>query len=110
MKRMKELEPETCFVRFLRALPLITVKKKDDGSINFLEMFTINHQGRFFLIWNFLVTVCCLISSYIYLAMAAFRLNGEDDVLALILIILFEGIFCLDIVINSMLSYERNDT
>lgn len=86
-------------------MPCITVKYKDDGGINFMEMFTIDHQGAFYLLWNFMVTIACLVSSYMYVALAAFR---TDD--ALIVTLVFEGIFVIDIIINFMLSYERNDT
>jgi len=73
-------------------------------------MFTINHQGGFFLLWNFFVTICCLISSYYYVALAAFRNSDDTDSNMLALVIVFECVFCIDIVINSMLSYERQDT
>lgn len=38
-----------------------------------MEMFTVNHKGSFYLFFNFFVTFCCLVSSYMYLAIAAFR-------------------------------------
>lgn len=91
-------------------MPCITVKTNENGSINFLEMFTINHQGARYLIWNFFVTICCLVSSYIYVAMAAFRTSDRDYPSIIALSIIFEAVFVLDIIINFMLSYERNDT
>jgi hypothetical protein len=32
-----------CLVKMLECMPCITIKYRDNGSINFLEMFTINH-------------------------------------------------------------------
>lgn len=56
------------------------------------------------------MTFCCLVSSYIYVAMAAFRTSERDYPSIIALSIIFEGVFVLDIIINFMLSYERNDT
>lgn len=89
--------------------PCITIRKAPDGGIKLLELFTINHNGTFYLYFSFFITLCCLFSSYMYLAMAAFRTQSGDGV-SIELSIFFEIMFCVDIIVNSCLSYEKEDS
>ena len=83
------------------------VKWKPNGEIDIDEMVVINHNSKFYLFWNILVTVCCLLSSNLYLYMAANKLTEKTasrDTIATM--ILFEGIFFIDMCVNFILSYE----
>lgn len=101
-------EHDSKLMKCVKCIPCITIKYTDDGGIKLMEMFTINHQGSFYLFFNFFVTFCCLFSSYMYLAIASFRTEGEGSV-TLALAIIFEMIFCCDIGVNFLLSFERQD-
>ena len=89
----------------------------------------IDHDGVFFMVQNFVTTLCTIISLYVYLFCAAFRVNpiefrkteslGNDDdgtvyvqlntdVLSLglvIMIIVFEFIFLIKMAIKSVSTY-----
>ena len=41
-------------------------------------MTVIDHEGVFYTLANFIITVCCLVSSYLYLFQAAFRIYPES--------------------------------
>lgn len=107
-KSDQQIKEDCTLMRVIKALPCISIKTADDGSIKFTEMLTINHRGTFYLIFNFFVTFCCLFSSYMYMAIAAFR--TDRDSITLGLAIMFEVIFCIDIAVSFLLSYERQDT
>lgn len=56
--------------------------------------------------FNFFVTFCCLVSSYIYAAIAALRFENSDGLMQF-LIIFFEAVFFIDIMVNCVLSFEK---
>ena len=68
-------------------------------------MFTIDHKGGSYLIFNFLVTICCLISSYLYVNIAAHRV--EEAGFSSSLSTIFEVVFCCDIIVSSLLTYDK---
>jgi hypothetical protein len=70
-------------------------------------MVVISHQSRGYLYFNLLVTVICLIGSYMYVFMAAHRIKSEIDTSPLVIsMVMFEGIFLVDICVNFILTYE----
>lgn len=85
-------------------------------------MLTIDHEGGAYIAFNSLVTICCLVSSFMYLFFAAFRISPEfsyeehllegdqggiDIHNITTLIICFECIFGLHIIIKFMLTFKR---
>lgn len=95
-------------LKFLQRIGLITIAWKPDGSLDVTRMFTINHESQGYLYFNLIVTVACLLSSYMYVYMAAHRISVESiqDPEA-VLMVVFEVIFLIDILVNFMLSYEH---
>jgi hypothetical protein len=91
-------------------LPCITIRKHYDGAIKVFELITIDHNGTPYLYFSFFVTLCCLFSSYMYMAMAAFRTTTEKGGSTGVLSIFFEVIFSIDILVNSLLSYTKEDS
>jgi len=55
--------------------------------------------------FNLFVTLCCAFSSYIYAAMAAYRLNADELFFELMLI--FEAVFVVDMLTHFLLSYRK---
>lgn len=108
-KQEKEVKRESIIVKAIKVFPCVSIRYGNDGGVKFTEMFTIEHKGSFFLYWNFFVTICCLVSSYMYLAMAAFRPVEEGET-QFALSILFETIFIIDICVHFMLSFDDDDT
>lgn len=99
---------ENALVKFAKLFPCVSIRYGADGGIKLTELITIEHKGSFFLYWNFTVTICCLVSSYMYLAMAAFRPQEEGGT-QIALSILFETIFVIDICVHFILSYDDDD-
>jgi hypothetical protein len=94
-------------VKCLMKLNFINIVWNEDGSVNLSEMVVINHNSAKYLFFNFFVTFCCLISSYIYVFMAAHRKSVEEEFsLTVILMLFFEGVFFTDVCVNFLLSYE----
>jgi hypothetical protein len=85
-------------------------------------MLTIDHEGVYYLAFNFFVTLCCLLSSFMYLMFAAFRIShienldyhdklveGEMTYYQIsVLILCFECIFGIQMITKFMLSYTRD--
>lgn len=93
-------------LKLIMMLNFIKIKRNEDGTINLSEMFVISHLSGMYLIFNFFVTACCLVSSYIYVYMAAFRILQNDFSMTNFFMYFFEGVFVVDIAVNFMLSYE----
>ena len=90
-----------------------------DGSINISDYVVIDHNSGGYLLFNFFVTACCIVSSYIYVYTAAHRIHieqgvdktktvGEEETFnwVMFFILFFEGVFFLDICVNFLLTYE----
>lgn len=104
----KPREDETGLTKFIKKIPCVSIRYGPDGRIKLTEVFGIDHRGSFYLKWSFLVTICCLVSSYMYLAMAAFRPRSEGGI-RLALSIIFEIVFFIDICISFLLSFDDPD-
>ena len=61
-------------LKFLMKWRLVTIEFRADGSLDVSRMVVINHESKGYLYFNFLVTVCCLVGSYVYVYMAAHRI------------------------------------
>lgn len=85
-------------------MPFFNIHEYDDHSLNCWELITIDHKGDSYLYYNLFVTMCCLISSYIYVAIAAFRRPNSEEINSAVW--WFEGIFVVDILINFLLTYD----
>ena len=65
----------------------------------------IDHESAAYVKFNFLVTICCLLSSYMYVTLAAFRsLDGYP--ITAILVIMFECVFCVHMSVQFITSYD----
>lgn len=89
----------------------LELRLSPDGSIDMSGYVVIDHNSERYLMFNFFVTFCCLVSSYIYVYMAAHRIQMEssEDPLSptVFLVYFFEGVFALDIGVNCLLSFEQ---
>lgn len=101
-----------CHAWLRRRVDRLHLRVLPDGSINISEYVVINHNSGGYLMFNFFVTACCLVSSYIYVFMAAHRIQLEASHAAhqhsatIIFMYFFEAIFALDILVSFLLSYE----
>lgn len=94
-------------LKFIMQFNFIKIKRNEDGTINLSEMVVISHLSGVYLIFNFFVTACCLVSSYIYVFMAAHRILENDEYsITVLFMYFFEGVFVVDIAVNFLLSYE----
>ena len=91
-------------VKCLSFLPCLTIKRDLSGNVIWSESIVIDHTGPSYIAFNFFVTFCCLVSSYMYVAMAAFRIT-ESNPLMFFIMMIFEAIFVCDLCINFLLSY-----
>lgn len=87
------------------------LKLSADGSIDISAYLVINHNSAGYLGFNFFVTICCLLSSYTYVYMAAHRISLEDNAkeglnFTVFAMYSFEAVFALDMGANFLLSYE----
>jgi hypothetical protein len=73
----KQRNKNNILIGCLGLLPCIKLKYNAQGGIKWFEIFTINHTGEFYLMFNFFVTVCCLVSSYMYVGVAAYRFTDS---------------------------------
>lgn len=102
----------------------LTENVKTEKSVDMADMFNnfmvskmvlIHHDGAPYLMFKFLVTFNCLISSYLYVYLAAFRLvdstlQDDPNILLFSLVLVFEMLFTLDIIAKFMLTYENPET
>ena len=95
---------ENFIVQCVSFLPCFTIKKDSSGNVIWSESIVIDHTGSTYIVFNFFVTFCCLISSYMYVAMAAFRIE-ESNPLMFAMMILLELVFVGDMCIKFLLSY-----
>jgi len=92
-------------MKWFGMIPCISIKPNAEGNITLNEIFGINHQSKTYMYFNIFVIMCCAVSSYIYCAMAAFRLNSDDFYFYLSL--LFESVFVVDMLSHFVLSFRK---
>ena len=98
-------------VKVFRKCPSCLTIPEDFGKTPFncfdvLGLLVIDHQGRSYMIFNIITSICCLVSAYIYAFIAAHRV-GEDDPMVIVCNIIFETVFTLDIATNFLLSFTN---
>ena len=87
-------------------------KKKKEEEIpeeqenKWVEMIIINHEGRFWINFQFFVSVLCLVSSYYYCSIVCFRYSNTDHIERVYLIASFESIFFIHIVLKFLVDYK----
>lgn len=92
----------------LKKFRCIKINLDGDAPIDLNKLLVINHNSPGYLAFNFFVTFCCLVSSYIAVYMACHRITMEGKGFTLVVFIMysFEAVFMLDIFVNFLLSYE----
>lgn len=93
-----------CLARWLNYLPCLNVVLDKKNHIVWQEILAVNHQGRSYMIFNFLVTLLCLMSSYFYIFAAAHR---DDSGPFYYVMAFFEVIFTIDCLVQFVLSYDK---
>ena len=64
-------------------------------------MFIISRSNRVYKCWQAIITILCLISSYIYANIAAFRMLKErDDSVVVDIYATFESFFFIDMILQ----------
>lgn len=71
------------------------------------EMLVFSHESKGYLMFNFLITILCLVSSYYYGSIAGFRysLKSTDDLDHLLMQIIIEGIFLIHFILQFFLDF-----
>lgn len=92
----------------LKKFRCIKIDLDGDSPIDLNRVLVINHNSPGYLAFNFFVTFCCLVSSYIAVYMACHRITMEGHGFTLVVFVMysFEAVFMLDIFVNFILSYE----
>ena len=63
------------------------------------QMFIISRENRVYKVWQAIITILCLISSYIYANIAAFRmLQTKNDPMVVDIYATFESFFFIDMI------------
>jgi hypothetical protein len=84
----------------------------DDGKYNnnrpYYDMFIISHQSFLLLVWNFIVLLSCIFSSYIYLYMASYitKDNMSEQGFFFYFDWIMEGIFLISIITQFLTDFE----
>ena len=90
--RGKEKHEEPLWVKMISCIKPV---KKD---MSFQDWVVIDHTGSAYVCFNFIVTLSCLFSCYLYITMAAFRELHSGGV-AGILVLLFEILFAVHLAV-----------
>jgi hypothetical protein len=74
------------------------------STFDFLDptKIVINHNGCFYPIWSSVINYLCMFSSYYYIHMAAFKHQGEES---LIMVMVMESLFLFDFLIHFITSF-----
>lgn len=83
--------------------------RDDDTETSCQESIIIHQEGNFYRIWELIVILSCIISSYAYMYLAAFGEPTPNSFLY-ILDYIFLGIFGIDIIIQFLLDYKPEDS
>lgn len=84
-------------------------EKKKQEILDFIEektesgnssIFVISSQSKVLKVWQIFITFLCIISSYIYINIAAFRVHKYEDEEVTELYLIFESFFLLDIIVQ----------
>jgi hypothetical protein len=75
-------------------------KKKEDPELarkHWTDMLIVSSDGKIYIMFNFLITILCLVSSYYYGSIAGFRytLVTSGDLDHMFMQYAFEGVFLL---------------
>jgi phosphatidylglycerophosphate synthase len=87
---------------------------EDDHSgeeVSIISLIIITEKSKVLRVWYFGYIVCCLLSSYFYVYVAAFQHNeSENKYWWLEAELYFEGIFLISIILNFLTDYKDEDT
>ena len=76
----------------------------------FSQLFIISLENSWYKVFNMVVTLCCLFSSYIYAYIAAFRLHEDLNESILSSQYIFETIFLLHMILQFFLEFCPEST
>jgi hypothetical protein len=79
------------------------------NNLEFSKFIVINHKGKKYIMFKFIIRLFCLFSSYLYAYLAAFRIKPEytlhkNNILNLMMIV-NEFIFLIDFLTKFFLSF-----
>lgn len=95
---------------------LQNVKKKTEQKVKtqiergFSDFIIISELNPLYHIFEVLITMLCLVSSYIYAYIAAFRLHQDMNQTAYKLSYIFETMFLIDLILNFFVEYQPEDS
>ena len=80
-----------------------------DDKVPWWDMFIIGHRNTLYMIFNILMCVICIISSYFYASLIGFRYTFEDSERQKLLntMIVYESFFFLHFVLQFFLEYKN---
>lgn len=95
---------------------LQNVKKKTEQKVKtqiergFSDFIIISELNPLYHLFEVLITMLCLVSSYIYAYIAAFRLHQDMNQTAYKLSYIFETMFFIDLILNFFVEYQPEDS
>lgn len=77
----------------------------EQDDLPFLEWIIIDSEGQGYILWQMFVTICCVISSYLYAFIAAFENPNPGETLFNVTIF-FESVFLVSLCVNFLVDYK----